>query len=280
MVRAGTAERLVPTPYVVQDAWHETRDVVSIALEPQDEAAVAPCAPGQFNMLWAFGAGEAPISASSIPTSSGAFVHTIREAGNVTRALCAATPGDVVGVRGPFGRGWPLDRAQGRDVVVMAGGIGLAPLKPVLEHLQSFREDFGRVTLLYGARTAEDILFRSQLESWRSRFDLDVQVSVDTASRGWASNVGAVTELVPLAVFDPTNTEVFVCGPEIMMRFCVQVLRERGVATGSIHLSMERNMKCAVGLCGHCQWGADFVCKDGPVFALDRIESRLAVRER
>jgi NAD(P)H-flavin reductase len=254
--------------------------VVSLVLEPEGETVLAPCAPGQFNMLWAFGAGEAPISASGIATASGALTHTIREAGNVTRALCAAAPGDVVGIRGPFGRGWPLDRARGRDVVVMAGGIGLAPLKPVLEHLESFRDAFGRVTLLYGTRTPEDILFRSELETWRSRFDLDVEITVDTAGRGWASNVGAVTELVPRAVFEPANTEAFVCGPEIMMRFCAQVLRERGVATGSIHLSMERNMKCAVGLCGHCQWGADFVCKDGPVFTLDRIESRLTVRER
>ena len=241
---------LIPTAYVVRDAWHETHDVVSLALEPDSDDALAPCAPGQFNMLWAFGAGEAPISASGGGAPGGALLHTIRAAGNVTRALCAARPGDVIGVRGPFGRGWPLDHARGRDVVVMAGGIGMAPLRPVLEHLETFREDFGRVTLLYGTRTPDDILFRSELETWRGRFDLDVEVTVDTATRGWASNVGAVTELVPRAVFDPASACAFVCGPEIMMRFSFQVLRERGVPREAIYLSMERNMKCAVGLCG------------------------------
>ena len=275
----GRPERLVPLPYVVRDAWAETHDSVSIALEPEGEASVPACAPGQFNMLWMFGVGECPISASG-GTQGGSLIHTIRRAGNVSRALCSLQARDVVGVRGPFGRGWPLERAGGRDVVVMAGGIGLAPLRPVLEHVQSRRDDFGRVTLLYGTRTPDDILFRSELENWRGQFDLDVEVTVDAASRGWVSNVGAVTELLPRAVFEPERTEAYLCGPEIMMRFSVQALRGRGVPQESIHLSMERNMKCAVGLCGHCQWGADFVCKDGPVFALDRIASRLQVRER
>ncbi len=274
------AERLVPTPYVVRDAWQETHNVVSLELAPEGDGVLEPCAPGQFNMLWAFGAGEAPISASSVGASGSAVLHTIRQAGNVTRALCAAAPGDVIGLRGPFGRGWPLERARGRDVIVMAGGIGLAPLRPVLEHLETFRDDFGRVTLLYGTRSPEDILFRGELENWRGRFDFDVQVTVDTAVRGWASNVGAVTELLPRAVFEPERSMALLCGPEIMMRFCIQALRGRGVPPEWIHLSMERNMKCAVGLCGHCQWGADFVCKDGPVFPLDRIEGRLSVRER
>ncbi len=276
----GAAERLVPTPYVVRDAWHETANVVSMALEPETDAEIGRCAPGQFNMLWVFGVGEAPISASGGTDGGAALVHTVRRAGNVSAALCAVRPGDVIGLRGPFGRGWPLERARGRDVVVMAGGIGLAPLRPVLEHLETFREDFGRVVLLYGTRTPADILFRSELENWRSRFDLDIEVTVDAGSRGWGGNVGAVTGLVPRAPFEAERTEAFVCGPEIMMHFAVQALRERGVPRESIHLSMERNMKCAVGLCGHCQWGADFLCKDGPVFAFDRIESRLAVRER
>jgi NAD(P)H-flavin reductase len=279
-MHTGQAERLVPVPYVVRDAWAETHDVVSLVLEPEDSEAVEPCAPGQFNMLWAFGVGEAPISASAWGAEGGGLVHTVRRAGNVTTALCALEPGDVIGVRGPFGRGWPLARAIDRDVVVMAGGIGLAPLRPVLHHIETFREDFRRVTLLYGTRTPADILFRSELENWRGRFDLEVDVTVDTATRGWASHVGAVTELVPRAIFEPERTEAFICGPEIMMRFCVQVLRERNVPPESIYLSMERNMKCAVGLCGHCQWGADFICRDGPVLPFDRIQSRLAIRER
>jgi NAD(P)H-flavin reductase len=275
----GAPERLLPTPYVVRDVWDETHDVRSMSLEPESEAALEMGAPGQFNMLWAFGVGEAPISISAggngVP-----LVHTLRRVGNVTRALGDAKPGDVIGMRGPFGRGWPLDGARGRDVVVIAGGIGLAPLRPILNALESDREAFGRVSLLYGARSAGDILFRSELESWRGRFDFDVEVTVDAADRSWRSNVGAVTELLPNARFDPDGTEAFVCGPEIMMQFAVHALRERGVPADSMHLSMERSMKCAVGLCGHCQWGVDFLCKTGPVFRLDRIERRLTVRER
>jgi len=252
---------------------------MSLALEPQADAALDPGVPGQFNMLWAFGVGEAPISVSA--SGSGVpLVHTIRAVGNVTRALCAAKPGDVVGVRGPFGHGWPIEDARDRDVVVIAGGIGLAPLRPILSHVEANREAYGRVTLLYGTRTPEDILFRSELENWRSRFDFDVDVTVDAASRGWGSNVGAVTELVPRARFDADACEAFICGPEVMMHYAVHSLRDRGVPDESIHLSMERSMKCAVGLCGHCQWGADFVCKSGPVFRLDRIVARLRVRER
>jgi NAD(P)H-flavin reductase len=278
-LNSGTPERLIPTPYVVRDVWNETRDVFSLSLEPQSDAALAPGEPGQFNMLWAFGVGEAPISISAggdgVP-----LVHTIRKVGNVTSALCDAKPGAVIGMRGPFGRGWPVDAARGRDLVVIAGGIGLAPLRPILYHAEAHREDFGRVTLLYGARTPDDILFRSELEDWRSRFDFDVDVTVDAASRGWWSNVGAVTELLRRATFEPDDCVSFICGPEVMMRFTIQSLRDLGVPDGAIHLSMERSMKCAVGLCGHCQWGAEFVCKSGPVFPLDRIAARLAVRER
>ena len=273
------AERLIPTPYKVRDVWPETENVVSLLLEPDGDAALAHCAPGQFNMLWVFGVGEAPISASG-GAAAGPLMHTIRRVGNVSAALCDAHPGDTIGVRGPFGHGWPLDRARGRDVVILAGGIGLAPLRPVLEQIEAERDAYRRVTLLYGTRTPQDILFRSALENWRGRFDFDVELTVDAAAGGWMSNVGPVTDLLPRAVFDPERTEAFVCGPEIMMRFCIQMLREQQVPPASIHLSMERNMKCAVGLCGHCQWGADFICKDGPVLPLDRIESRLAVRER
>ncbi|MGI9431735.1 MAG: FAD/NAD(P)-binding protein [Myxococcota bacterium] len=272
-------EPMIPAPYSVRDVWSETRDVFSIALEPSAEP-VPSGAPGQFNMLWAFGVGEAPISISGASASGAPLVHTIRAVGNVTRALCAVAPGDPVGVRGPFGSCWPVEAARGRDVVVVAGGIGLAPLRPVLYHLETQREDYGRVALLYGTRSPDDILFRSELENWRARFDLDVYVTVDAAPPGWGSNVGAVTQLVPSIPFDPADAIALVCGPEVMMHFATRALVDRGVRRDAIHLSMERNMQCAVGLCGHCQWGAEFVCKTGPVYPLSRIERLLAVRER
>jgi len=273
------AEPMLPTPYEVRGIWSETRDVYSIELEPTAEPVV-PGAPGQFNMLWAFGVGEAPISISGASATGSPLVHTIRAVGNVTRALCAVAPGDTVGVRGPFGSCWPVEDARGRDVVVIAGGIGMAPLRPVLYHLEAQREDYGRVALLYGTRTPDDILFRSELENWRARFDLDVDVTVDAAPRSWGSNVGVVTQLLPSLPFDPSDAVAFLCGPEIMMLFAARALVDRGLHRDSIHLSMERNMKCAVGLCGHCQWGAEFVCKTGPVYPLSRVEALLAVRER
>jgi len=279
-VSPDPAERLVPTPWVVRDVWSETRDVHSLALEPEDGGALVIGAPGQFNMLWAFGVGEAPISISGAASGRGPLVHTIRAVGNVTRALCAAERGTSIGVRGPFGTGWPLEAARGRDVLIVAGGIGLAPLRPVLYHLEAHRKAYGRVALLYGARRPEDILFRSELERWRSRFDFDVEVTVDAAGRTWRGNVGTVTQLLPALAFDVSGALACVCGPEVMMQFTVRMLLDRGLAPDSIWLSMERNMKCAVGLCGHCQWGAEFVCRTGPVYPLDRVAKLLAVRER
>jgi NAD(P)H-flavin reductase len=273
-------ERLVPTPYVVRDVWKETSDVFSLALEPEADARVEPGCPGQFNMLWSFGVGEVPISISGATGDGEPLVHTIRAVGNVTRALCSTERGDVVGVRGPFGSSWPVAAARGRDVLVVGGGIGLAPLRPILYEIEAQRKEYGRVALLYGARTPGDILFRSELENWRGRFDFDVGITVDAAGRDWGSNVGAVTTLLPAIPFDLSDAVAFLCGPEIMMQFAVRGLMDRGVPMASIHLSMERNMKCAIGLCGHCQWGAEFVCKTGPVYPLERITGLLAVRER
>jgi NAD(P)H-flavin reductase len=273
-------EPLVPKPWVVRDVWKETADVFSLALEPGDGAPPEIGAPGQFNMLWAFGVGEAPISISGAPAEHGPLVHTIRAVGNVTRTLCAAERGASIGVRGPFGRGWPLEAARGRDLLIVAGGIGLAPLRPVLYHVEARREEYGRVALLYGARRPEDILFRSELERWRSRFDLEIEVTVDAASRAWGGNVGAVTQLIRGVPFELSSALACVCGPEVMMQFTVGMLLDRGLDPGSIWLSMERNMKCAVGLCGHCQWGAEFVCRTGPVYPLDRVAKLLSVRER
>jgi NAD(P)H-flavin reductase len=186
---------------------------------------------------------------------------------------------EVIGVRGPFGSHWPIEGATGKDIVIVAGGIGLAPLRSVMYQIVSLRAKYGKVVLLYGARTPEDILYRRELERWRAHFDLEVYVTVDHATGAWRGSVGVVTRLVPRAPFDPQNTVALVCGPEIMMRFTAAELEKRGVATEHIFVSMERNMKCAVGQCGHCQYGPHFVCKDGPVFQYSRVQHLLVKGE-
>ncbi len=269
---------MVPRPWRVVRVRRETHDTKTLELEPTEPLSF-PFQPGQFNMLYVFGIGEVPISISGDPQEPHRLVHTVRAVGAVTRALCSLKRGDVVGVRGPFGSAWPVEEAEGHDVVIVAGGIGLAPLRPALHHVLANRGKYGNVVLLYGARTPRDLLYRKELERWRGRFDLQVEVTVDSAGEGWYGHVGVVTTLIPRADFDPAETVAWVCGPEIMMRFTVQALRERGVSPEDVYISMERNMKCAVGFCGHCQFGPEFVCKDGPVFRFAEIERFFRVRE-
>ncbi len=252
---------------------------LEVELEEADRAGLAPFTPGQFNMLTVFGVGEVAISFSGDPAEQRRLVHTIRAVGPVSAALTRLRPGDALGLRGPFGAGWPMAEAAGRDVVVLAGGLGLAPLRPALYRLLAERERYGRIVLLYGTRSPEQILFAGELEDWRRRFDIDVAETVDHADPDWRGHVGVVTTMVPRARFDPANCVAFVCGPEVMMRFSVNALRDAGVAESAIYLSMERNMKCAIGFCGHCQFGTVFVCKDGPVFRYDRIGHLLALKE-
>jgi len=271
-----TAERvvepMVPAPYRIERVKRETHDTFTLDLLPMDSTSVSSFGPGQFNMLYVFGVGEVPISISSDPANCPALEHTTRVVGAVTKAMGRLKRGDVVGVRGPFGSHWPVTEEGGRDFIIVAGGIGLAPLRPALYALMRQREKFRKIVLLYGARAPEDILYRKELEHWRGKFDLEIQVTVDRGAAGWRGNVGVVTTLVGRAPFDPTNTVALVCGPEVMMRFAVMELQKRGIGADRIFLSMERNMKCATGFCGHCQYGPSFICKDGPVFQFDRIE--------
>lgn len=266
------ASPMHPQPYEVRQVHRETHDVFTLELEPAGGAAPLAFGPGQFTMLYAFGMGEVPISISGDPAESAMLVHTIRAVGTVTRALERCRKGDALGVRGPFGTCWPVDEAAGKDLVLVAGGIGLAPLRPVLYRLLAQRERYGRIALLYGTRTPEDIIYRDELEEWRGRLDLNVQVTVDRAGSEWRGNVGAVTTLLDRAEFDPTNTVAMFCGPELMMRFTILALMKRGLRAEQMYLSMERNMKCGLGLCGHCQLGPFFICKDGPVFPFDRVK--------
>src|SRR5215471_17329894 len=264
---------LTPRPARVLSRRRETAETITIALEPTGE----PWLPGQFNMLYAFGAGEIPVSISGDPGRPDRLVHTVRAVGMVSAALCRMRRGGWVGVRGPFGTGWPVAEARGRDVLVVAGGVGLAPLRPVVHALLRRRADFGRVTLLYGSRTPADLLFRRELERWARR--IDVLTTVDAAAPGWAGDVGVVTPLLRRAAFDPAGAVAMVCGPEVMMRFTLAELRRLGVPERATWISMERNMHCAVGLCGHCQLGPAFVCRDGPVFRADAVGWMLGIKE-
>jgi len=250
----------------------ENDDTFTVELRPVSARRHAAFAPGQFNMLYIFGVGEIPISISGDPAEPDRLLHTTRAVGVVTRAMAKLREGDVIGVRGPFGVPWPLETLTGKDIVIIAGGIGLAPLRPALYYLVAHRKEYERVVLLYGARTPEDLLYRNELERWRARFDLEVYVTVDRATGDWRGNVGVVTSLIPRAPFEPRNAAALICGPEIMMRYAVQALQKRGIDATQTWLSLERNMKCGVGMCGHCQFGPHIVCRDGPVFRMDQIE--------
>lgn len=264
-----------PALYRVIQVGRETGDTVTLALEPAADG-IASGRPGQFNMLWTSGVGEVPVSSSAI-SGTGVLVHTIRDVGRVTHALSTLTRGSVIGLRGPFGRGWDVDSARGSDVVIVAGGLGLAPLRPVIHAILDERAEFGAVSLVVGARSAAELLFRSEMDQWWRERRISVRTIVDRPSADWAGSVGVVTNELPRALFDPGSTTAMVCGPEIMMRVVASRLVERGVPAARIQLSLERNMQCGVGYCGHCQIAGAFVCVDGPVMTWDVVEPLLAV---
>jgi NAD(P)H-flavin reductase len=268
-----------PEPFEVRHVTKETGDTFTLTLAPVAGTPIRPFLPGQFNMLYVFGVGEVPISISGDPAKPEILVHTIRAVGATTRALQRLEKGAWVGVRGPFGTSWPVHQAHGQDVVLIAGGIGLAPIRPALYHVLLHRALYGRVVILYGARTPRDMLYAKELREWRSRFDVNVEVTVDRATMEWQGAVGVVTKVVQRSPFDPGAAMAFICGPEVMIRYAALGLQQRGMPDSHVFVSMERNMKCAVGVCGHCQFGPFFVCKDGPVFRYDRIQPFFGMRE-
>jgi len=253
----------------------ETRDTWTLSIDAGEFAFE----PGQFNMLYAFGIGEIPVSLSGNPGAPGPLLHTVRAVGSASQAIAALKPGDPIGLRGPFGTAWPTSESAGSDVLVVAGGLGLAPLRPAIYRLFAKREQYGQIAVLYGTRHPADILFRREIQRWRRRLDATIEVTVDHADATWHGHVGVVTKLIERAAFDPGHTAAFVCGPEIMMRFAANALEAAGIAAERIHLSLERNMKCAIGQCGHCQFGPTLICRDGAVMAYDRVRPLLTVRE-
>ncbi|WP_030838575.1 FAD/NAD(P)-binding protein [Streptomyces hygroscopicus] len=266
----------VPVPYRVTAASAETADCVSLEVTPVGQA-LPGFAPGRFAMVYAFGVGEVPISVSAIG-SGHRLVHTVRAIGAVTGALCRLRAGDAVGLRGPYGVGWDLDAAAGSDVLVVAGGIGLAPLRPVVRHVLGHPGHYGRLRVLIGTRAPEDLLYREELAHWR-RAAAQVEVTVDRPDPGWRGSVGVVTTLLDRVDTRPDRTTALVCGPEVMIRHTARALLARGLPAHRIQVSLERNMRCGTGHCGHCQLGPLLLCRDGPVVGYHRTRSLLAVRE-
>jgi NAD(P)H-flavin reductase len=248
-------EPMTPVPHLVHEVVKETPDTFTLTLQPEDGARENSFLPGQFSMLWVFGVG----------------VYTVRSVGKATNALVSQNAGAGVGVRGPFGTGWPVQAARGHDLIIVAGGIGLAPLRPVIYHVLSHRNEYDRLVLLYGARSPRDLLYRKELAAWARQKDTQVLVTVDYGGLSWRHHVGVVTTLFKFARLRPARSVAMLCGPEIMMRFVVRDLELQGLNRKQIYLSMERNMKCAIGFCGHCQYGPHFICKDGPVFPYEEI---------
>jgi len=268
----------LPVRYEVVKRVAENTDTVSLTLTPKGKEELATAQPGQFNMLYIPGFGEIPISYSRIDPDNKSFIHTIRAAGAVSTAACSKKKHASLGLRGPFGKGWPVDLCRAKHVILMAGGLGMAPLRPVVETLLSGFPRPESIHVLYGSRAPENILFAQDLNDWNNSDSIKVYLTVDYASQNWFGHVGVVTNLLELINIKLDNSIAMVCGPEIMMHFSVKALLTMGINENDIYLSMERNMKCAIKQCGHCQWGEYFVCKDGPVFCYSQIQSRWGVR--
>lgn len=277
-VDSKEAPPLLPRQFRVLSKSNETVDTVTLVFEDLDAGGVS-FFPGQFMMIYVFGVGEVPISIAGNPHAPNLVVHTVRAVGAVTDAICKLEPGDVVGMRGPYGTGWPLGAALGRDLLIVTGGIGLAPLRPAVIEALNRRSEFHSLSLVYGARTPDDLLYKDDLLGWESSREIEVEVTVDRASSDWWGDVGLVTRLLPRIPFNPLNTAAFVCGPEVMMRVVARDLRDRGVPAQNVYVSMERNMKCAVGFCGHCQYGRDLLCRTGPIGSFQDFGDRMNVSE-
>ncbi len=266
-------------PYVIHPARivekiREAEDITTYRLQLVDEDARRRFRfkAGQFNMVYLFGVGEVAISIVSDPDEPELLDHTIRAVGRTTKAIADLQPGDALGIRGPFGECWPLEEAKGRNVVIVTGGLGCAPVVGAIESIFRRRNQYGAVKILHGVKTPHDLLYRERFDAWRRHSDTEVLLTSDQPDKTWCYHVGVVTELFEQVSIDPAKSTVLMCGPEVMMRLGVPILMRRGIPATSIYVSLERHMECGIGLCGHCQMGPYFLCKDGPVMRYDRVE--------
>jgi len=273
------ASPMVPQPIMIRRAIWETDDTFTLTLDMNDWKGDYAFLPGQFNMVYVHGLGEVAVSISSDPGKRSTLEHTIHRVGLVTTALAQKKKGDYVGLRGPFGSSWPVDVARGKDVCIVSGGIGLAPLRPIIYTMLHHRSDYGRIIVMYGGRSPLDLLYRVELEKWDNNHDIETLVTVDRGDTSWKGYIGVVTTLFNYIKLEARDTIAYVCGPELMMRYTVDELVTRGLPPEQVYLSMERNMKCAIGFCGHCQMGPTFICKEGPVYQLPRIRPLMDKKE-
>lgn len=264
---------------VIRKIIWENDDTFTLTLDLDGIGGGYAFLPGQFNMVYVFGTGEAAVSISSDPARPGTLDHTIHRVGLVTSALAQKKRGDLIGIRGPFGSSWPIEVAKGKDVCIASGGIGLAPLRPVIYSMLKNRSAYGRIIVLYGGRSPLDLLYRVELERWANDFEVEVLVTVDRGDSSWKGHIGVVTSLFQYIKLDARETIAYVCGPEIMMKYTIDELERRGVPQEQMYVSMERNMKCAIGFCGHCQYGPTFICKEGPVYPVPRVRPLLDRKE-
>jgi NAD(P)H-flavin reductase len=262
----------LPRPVTIEEIEQEVPGIATykLAFTSPEPSPTCSFKPGQFNMLYLPGVGESAISISSDPGDS-VLLHTIRIAGNVTRALARKKVGDQIALRGPYGSSWPMEACKGKDVVIACGGVALAPLRPAIYHIMAHRADYGRVFLLYGARTPGDLLYSREYAAWREA-DIEVEVTVDIGDQDWRGNMGVVPVLFYRLRLNHARTMILTCGPEIMIRFVIFEALARKISADRIFLSVERNMNCAIGHCGHCQLGPAFICKDGPIFSYRQME--------
>ncbi|MEQ6342019.1 MAG: FAD/NAD(P)-binding protein [Gammaproteobacteria bacterium] len=270
----------VPWEAEVVERIQESPTIFTLRLRVVDAEArqAYRFAPGQFNMVYLYGVGEVPISIASDPQDTSLLGHTIRAVGRVTEGLSRLGVGERLGLRGPYGRGWPLAEAEGKDIVVVTGGLGCAPVVGVINYIIMRRERFGSLTVIQGVKHAEELIWRERYAYWNTLPDTQVLLAADHGGPLWPWHVGLVTEVFDQVEITPERTVAMMCGPEGMMRAAVRNLTERGLAEDSIYLSMERNMQCAIGQCGHCQFGASFICRQGPVFSYSQIKELLGVR--
>lgn len=278
-VRGEPRDVLAPLAYTVEHRRRETHDTVTLTLVPAGTRGIGPFVPGQFTMLSVAGVGEIPVSISGADRPDGRIEQTVREVGAVSTAVCRSRIGGPLGVRGPYGRGWDLRSALGGDLLVMAGGLGLAPLRPLVLTALELRSRFRRITVLIGAKAASDLVYPRQVAAWARRRDLRVSTIVDRLTPGWTGPEGLITDLLPDAGIDPRRTSAYLCGPEPMMRAAARALLAHGLAAPRMQVSLERNMQCGVGWCGHCQLGPYLLCRQGPVHRWDAVADLLDTEE-